>query len=590
MVILKQIYSETNLFNKVTFKPGLNIIQGIYSNKEKEKSELNGIGKSTLVRLINYAFLSDSSKSKYFPTRKYDFLKDHSITLEFEDDGKAYFIKRSFDKPNKPQFGTNSLSLDEFEYGELKSILGGLFFGRTNYKGYMDNSWFRDLMRFFVKDDVNHFQREDPLNFINTHTGKYEVYTYNLFLLDLPNNSVKNYDELNRQIIDLRKDKKKWIDKLKDETGKNIEEVNTEVRLLDEKIDTFEKSIHEYEFLETYKDVEKELIAISNKINDALKKLTFYQRKLDEYKRSYEFDIEFDKERVIKTYKELKQIVGDLVSKQLEEVILFRKKLAENRKKFLVKKELELTNETEKLNKSISSLESKRKLLYKLLDEKHALDSIKNTYSLMIEEKTKKERLVTSVAQVDSIDTDIYTLNEQITKSVSEIANEMNNAQDKVRKISSLFYQIITDSIHVENKNEIIFDIRPTPEIKSPLNIVVDVPKSNALGKSRFKILAYDLAVFFNIIESSRNLPHFLIHDGAFHGIDIRVIVRILNTVYSKFLERHNFQYIVTANENEVFIPEDKKSVYGSYNFELKDQIIATFKDSPDDMIFKIEY
>ena len=65
MVMLKQLYSETELFDKlfdkVTFRQGINIIQGVYTISDKERSGLNGIGKSTLVRLIDFALVSDST-------------------------------------------------------------------------------------------------------------------------------------------------------------------------------------------------------------------------------------------------------------------------------------------------------------------------------------------------------------------------------------------------------------------------------------------------------------------------------------------------------------------------------------------------
>ena len=53
MVILKKIYSETGLFDGVEFKSGINIIQGIYTKRDNESKDLNGIGKSTLIRLIS---------------------------------------------------------------------------------------------------------------------------------------------------------------------------------------------------------------------------------------------------------------------------------------------------------------------------------------------------------------------------------------------------------------------------------------------------------------------------------------------------------------------------------------------------------
>ena len=60
--MLNRIFSNTNLIlNDVTFQPGINIILGKYSGN-KEALGINGIGKSSLVRLIDYALLSDFSQ------------------------------------------------------------------------------------------------------------------------------------------------------------------------------------------------------------------------------------------------------------------------------------------------------------------------------------------------------------------------------------------------------------------------------------------------------------------------------------------------------------------------------------------------
>lgn len=593
MVILKQLYSETELFDKlfdkVTFRQGINIIQGVYTRSEKERSGLNGIGKSTLVRLIDFALVSDSTRNHDFDIKRYNFLKRHSVVLEFEVEGISYFIKRAFDNPRKPKFGTDIYSLESYEEAELRTILGNLFFGRSDYDGYFESTWFRNLINFFIKDDINNFRREDPLKFVDHHTKHFENYSYNLFLLDLPNKSITDFAGLEGDIKELKTHKSKVISRLEDETGKKIEEMHSQIRLLDDKINSFEKSIKDYKFLELYTDIENELIDISVSISSLLKKRTLLRRKLNECKRSYEYEIEFDEARVVKIYSESWGVFGDIIKNKLDDVILFRKRLADNRKRFIKNKELELNSEISNISLEISSLEKRRSDLYKILDEKKALDIIKNTYRLLIEEKTRKERLLTSISQVNLLDEDIHKKNKEINNIKLDIPKEMNSVQDKINKISSLFVEIVKETIHVSGMRKVIFDIKPQPKSSSPLNISIDIPKSKALETIRSKILAYDLTVFFNIIESKRKLPHFLIHDGIFHGIGIKTIVRILNFIHSKNLQFPNFQYIITINEDR-FVPDDKKEIYGNYNFNLSDCIIATYKDIPEEMIFKREY
>ena len=68
--MLQKLFSNTGLIDDVIFHSGINIILGKYS-KDKEAQGINGIGKSTLIRLIDFAFLSDSAQ-KIFLNKKYE--------------------------------------------------------------------------------------------------------------------------------------------------------------------------------------------------------------------------------------------------------------------------------------------------------------------------------------------------------------------------------------------------------------------------------------------------------------------------------------------------------------------------------------
>ena len=91
MLTLNRLYSDTKLFDEVSFRPGINIILGRYSGPE---GSVNGIGKSTLVRLIDFAFLA--SRSDALSSEKHSFLKEHNVVLEFSLDQSHFQIKRSF--------------------------------------------------------------------------------------------------------------------------------------------------------------------------------------------------------------------------------------------------------------------------------------------------------------------------------------------------------------------------------------------------------------------------------------------------------------------------------------------------------------
>jgi len=131
--MLKKIFSRTGLLIKdFEFHPGINIILGRYSGG-RDSTGVNGIGKSTLIRLIDFCFLSDSAE-KIFNGTKYSFLReeDHNIILEFDFQKKTYFIQRQFHPKAPILFGGSLGEMEEFEKSELKSILTNLFFEVEN--------------------------------------------------------------------------------------------------------------------------------------------------------------------------------------------------------------------------------------------------------------------------------------------------------------------------------------------------------------------------------------------------------------------------------------------------------------------------
>lgn len=105
--MLKRLSSSTGLLLKdIEFKPGLNLIVGQYSDKkeavESQSHGTNGIGKSSIVRLVDYLLLSEKA-STIFNHKKYNFLRDqeHEICLSLEHRGKTLNIRRRFCESQK---------------------------------------------------------------------------------------------------------------------------------------------------------------------------------------------------------------------------------------------------------------------------------------------------------------------------------------------------------------------------------------------------------------------------------------------------------------------------------------------------------
>lgn len=587
-MILNCLYSDTNLINPISFKMGLNIVLGKYSDNV-DKKNINGIGKSSFVRLIAYLLLSDTAE-KTFLKNEYDFLREekHSISLEFNVKNKHFVIKRSFSNNNEIFLGEKEQNITPYIKSEVKNILLNNIFPIEQEDITYEGNRLGTLMDFFVRDDMKNLQRFDPLVFSKGLTNKTEQYIFNFFLLGLQTSSIIKFCKISDKKKELNSEKTTLSKKVKDDTGKTTDEFKTEKIKIERNINRIEDGIKNYTFLENYKSVENDLIEISTTISEKLKEYNTLYQKLTKVKKSYQFEhknqINISEIKIM--YNEILDTFGELVSKKLNDIIEFKKDILTNRNRILKDRENMIQESIDCILSEISVLEKKRSEMYKLLEEKEALDSIKNAYEELTKEKTLLAENMNIVRKIDDLTAEIATIQVSISEIQLKIQNILREEETQIEDYRKLFFNILQSAISFEdNIADGHFSISIKDKIKSnglPFDINVSIPKMDSLGMSRLKIFVYDLMVFLNNIQTERILPHFLIHDGMFHGISNETIAKALNYIYHKCLQFPSFQYFATFNEDE--IPND------NLEFDLQNIVVATYRDNPEDMIFKREF
>ena len=590
--MLKRLYSESNLLvQDVPFNPGINIVLGKYSGA-KEAKGINGIGKSSLIRLINYCFLSASAE-KIFSQPKYNFLRaaDHNIILEFSIASKPYFIKRYFSSDDQIYFGPSPANFELYEKAEIKKILTSILFPIESDEVYFEGNRFGTLLNFFIKDDLVSQKRVDALNFLGFQGKAKDIALYNFFLLNLPTKHLIRYSEVSSEYDDKSRAAKELERTVQATTGKNIEQFKSEKLQIEQKVTLLEKSLTDYKFIDKYKNIETDLIELTKKINHQLELYHQQNHELKRLKELYSYDISIDTEQIKKLLNEALQTFGDLVKKSLDEVISFKKEILENRNKFLVKRENVLQTKVEDSLKIISTLEAQRSDLYKKLKEKGALESIENTYKELIQEKSGLERTMQYIGQIEDIQNILVDLDVTISELKRDILNDLSKYEKKLDLLRSLFKEVLENAILIdENSDNAYFDVkRLTKSIRNqlPFKFEVEIPKAEALGQARLKLIAYDLMVFINSIREKRKLPDFLIHDGVYHSISHKTTVNTLNYISRQFNSSSNFQYIVTFNEDEIEIADKRENTFGEFEFDWKKNIVLTLSDVNEKMLFK---
>lgn len=592
--MLIRLYSDTKLLvQNVDFEPGINIIYGKYS-ENKEARGINGIGKSSLVRLINYMLLSDSAE-KEFNKAKYNFLREenHSLTLEFEANSKKYFINRSFSANKAVYFGDSPNKLDEYEKTELQEVLSGLLFPVTNNEVYIEGNNFRTLMQFFIKDDLQSKSRNEPTNFFSFNPNAIDKAIYNFYLLGLPTKHLINFNEVSKEYTKYKGALKTNAEKLKADTGKSVEEYRSEKLKLESNVRVLKDRLKKYEFNDSHKDIEKKLTEIILKINDKSQEYHALSQKLKNVRDAYQINQHVDTQQIQKIYNEVLANFGSAVKKSLDEIKQFKSEILENRNKFLVSKENELETSIDTIFKDLSKLEGERTLLLKELHEKGALDVLENTYEELIKEQSLVERRNQILVLVDEYNQILSDQEIVISQVKSNISKDIQNTQSSLNELRELFNEILSSALFLnEEDSSGYFDISQTrnSKINLPFKIDVNIPKSGSLGQEDLKTIAYDIMIFLNAIMKNRSIPNFLIHDGVFGNMSHKTMVNYLNYIYKKHLELFeikNFQYIVTFSEDAIEIPVNKKELYGQFVFDFDKKKIIELEDTDEKMLFK---
>jgi uncharacterized protein YydD (DUF2326 family) len=590
--MLEELYSETDLLKDVIFRPGINIILGKYAHS-KQESGINGIGKSSLIRLIDYLLLSDGA-DKIFSNEKYAFLweEGHTATLKLKILGETHYIHRSFGKKkNLVGFGKSANQLVDYDLRELRSILLGKLFPITNELVQYEGERFRTLFNFFIKDDLDQRQRKDPLDFTYFRTIA-ERLAYNFFLLDIPNRAIfacgaqiKLYSEKNSLVKSLQ-------EKIQISTGKKTEEFKSERVAIEQRVTLLEKSLRDYKFLEKYKDIEANLSGLNDSINERLKALHSMSRKLKRLRDLNEGPNTINVADIHAMFRELSDTFASLVEKKLEEIITFKQSLFENRKRQNLEREKQIVAAIQRIEADISLLENQRAALLHQLEEKGELDCITNTYEELVSEKIALEKNVLLLRQIDDINVDMQQIDIRISEEKIAIYHAIQQSEEMLDELRSLFREIIENAILLRTAHEgsAYFDISTIASRNRnqlPINVKVEVPKSDALGRFNLKLVAYDLLVFLHAARTGRQLPRFLVHDGVYHGTSRRTTTDTLNFIQRQSQLYPGIQYIVTFNEDELYVPEERKELDGTLQFNLEDTVVARYTDTDKEMIFK---
>lgn len=552
-MFLSRLYSEpSNLFDPIEFQDGVNFIFG-KKEVNSSKDSLNGIGKSTILEMIDFCLGADfnqSSMSRLFKEKHR--LENTYIVLEFEVDGQEYISRRTVNASKYLEVG-DAYSVEKIDLKKAKKELFNIIFRDPLYTGCQRDTWFRSLLTFYLKvhkRSKNEFT--DPIQYITASNAPVELNQYHLYFMGIDNSIVcENFDHQNS--VKDRDAAIREIKRLIERTHSiDIKDANKRIDRLRNEIVKAQGLIESFKLAAQHKDLEEKLNKLTLEIKSLSEENFWDTHKLSSLKESIELKDVLPESKIKgiqKLYSEISKELSSLVKKSLEDAVEFRRNLSKSREEFLVDEIDRLSKSIETRSKKIAILDDERSTLFKSLKAKNAFKDLTEAYLYVGELQKNFADLASKVNTHQDLEKSKMMWRGEDNKIGLEMVTFLQSSSDEIEDFRKCF-NYVYDSIYPQSSSS-GFSITQTFDnrSKSKISINISFESEESKGWNKGRTLIYDLAIMLNSIKKGLKRPRFLVHDGIFDGMDKAHFVDLYHFVQNEQKKGNRFQYIVTLNE-----------------------------------------
>lgn len=562
--MIKSVRCDQSSFKTVEFKKGFNVVLA----ERKTGDSRNGVGKTALIEIIHFCLGGSTKPDKGLRVKE---LRGWTFILDLTLNGKDYSIYRNTsdfsrvkiegdfsDWPIKPEY--DRLNKEYImKIRDWNTILGYLMFDlpiEVRKKKYAPS--FRSLISYFARLGVPAFQ--DPFKHYPQQQG-WDIQVNNTYLLGL------NWEYATE--FQLIKDKEKILKDLKSAAAHglltgffdSLGDIESKRVELEAKIEALQEQLKTFKVHPQYSEIQAEANKLTEQIHELVNKNHLNQSILNKYRGSLAGKKDVSVNELARMYEEAGLVFSKSLIKRLDQIVIFHKKIVENREKYLQSEIQKISRDIQEMRTQIESITTKRADLLTILKTHGALEE----YTTLI------NSLTTLKQQLEEIKNRISNLKKfEEGKSVLKIDKE--KLLQKARRDFEERGKQVDEAMRYFNKNT--SKLYPEPGVLSiditnnGYKFKVKIKREESEGIGYMMVFCYDL-MLAQLISTTKNMPGFLIHDSIiFDGVDERQIAKAIQLAAEES-EKKGFQYICAINSDivpypdyrEDFIPKFKQSI-----------------------------
>ncbi|TAJ44085.1 ABC-three component system protein [Methanofollis fontis] len=571
-------------FHTVNFTTGLNVILAERSEASTEKDTRNGLGKSTLIEIIDFCLGSRARKGKGLVIEP---LEQWAFTLELTLGGNRVKVTRAVTEHNRIVVEGSTKGWIEQPDRDVKSgemiytverwrkILGWALFsipmstGSVKYKPS-----FRSLVSYMV--------RRGPSAYLSPfqHTARqqtWDVQLHTAYLLGM------NWEYPSR--LKSLKDREEGVKAIETaiKTGAmegaigTVGELETQRIQLEQQTTSAKQALDTFKVHPQYESVQQDADRFTQEIHDLANRNVTYRRRLSRYQESIKEEKPPAGMSLERLYEESGLLFPDAVKRSLDDVRVFHQRVVSNRRDFL---ETEIT----RIQKVISEREEQIK---ELTDQRAEVLEVLQTHGALQEITKLQERYVELRGSLDRVQTRLREM-----KNLTATKREVKAAKAELVQTAEQDHE---QRVGVWSEAVRLFNEHSQALYKSPGRLVIDVgekgyeyqveiERSGSEGIGKMKIFCFDLAV----LQVQMQIPHgidFLIHDTLMYdSVDGRQRALAFERAHEVTTSLGG-QYICTINSDMVPIEDFSKG------FDFQQHVQLTLSDAtPSDSLLGIHF
>lgn len=594
---LSRLYSsKPDLFEPVEFVQGLNVVMAEIRLPENRNRDTHNLGKTTLGRLLDFAFLAKRDP-KFFLFKHVELFKDFIFFLEIElEDASFVTIRRGVEEATKISFkrheaghqDLSGLPLAEWDHQEMpfdraRDLLDGLLDWRAL------KPWaFRKGLGYLLRSqddfrDVFHLRK-----FAAAHSDWKPFLAH---VLGFDAQLVAQHYQKEEQLAE----KQSTAQTIKNELGGSIEDISKieGILLLKQKeAEKKQKLLDAFDFRAQDKDSTKQLV---DDIDERIASLNAERYSLNQNKKKIitsleEDQILFNTDEAQRLFEEAGVLFKGQIKKDFQQLIAFNRAITDERRGYLQEERAEVEAELKRINAELNILGKKRSEMLSFLSGTDIFGKYKQVSDEMVTLRadiTSLERQRGFLHRLQELRTEIRALTEErghLQTQIEADVEKQNSDQNSLFSAIRVFFSEIVEEV-IDRKALLSVSPNQVGHLEFRAEILDESGNATSadLGHTYRKLLciAFDLAILRAHLDDK--FPRFVYHDGVFESLDDRKKENLL-AVIRRYAEL-GLQPIITLIDSDLPVRAvDEGPIFST------DEVVITLHDEGEQgRLFKMK-